>query len=722
MKLQRILTGTFQGFPTPKRAASNAAPEKEPAPEAQKKSGRPASGIHRLLAATQQGLGLAVAKPRVEKAKQTKTVAVGTPTAQAPAPAARTAPAAEPAPAGVAVPISAAKSALESIKVAFATGLYKTKAGVVGQKLLNENRPALHTYLTVQLRGGKAATEALAALEDMLEQGSADQLKKGPSQRAALFLAAKNHVEYERLFSDLTPPPLSAVPWQPTPPGRMEGWGRALDEMRFGLGESEAELLLLSQVAGLNAAELGYVLGFDAEDAARKLEAGAGFARLLLEDVFEEDELPDLAEVLKDAFRIEAPSAAELELALRPKVVQLPAGTLLGDRYEIEATLGGGEFAHVYRARDVRVPGHVVALKLLHRVARTEAAREGAMRELSLIASAFHPSLVQFKDHGWFEDRLWFVMPFYEGEMLLDRIERGPLDLDDALEHFERLARGLAALHAAGIRHQDVKPENIFLVEMRNETLPVLLDLGVASPNGEMALAGTPMYFPPEVAGRIFDEHCELPLTPKADVFALALSLLHSIEEPDLSDLAGVEVEDFLKKRRHLPPSGPRSKALSFLKPSFRRWLAKDPSERPSAMDLADELAEIRRGRGGGKRRSFSAPRGLRGALVALAMSGVLMTTAPRRRHAAAPRRDRGRRRRRPRAARGGRRRPDERERRRPPDPRSPRDRRAARPRARRGADANAAPRPRPRGRLTPQPRQRSQYQPMTSRAASLSS
>src|SRR5690606_29568266 len=140
--------------------------------------------------------------------------------------------------------------------------------------------------------------------------------------------------------------------------------------------------------------------------------------------------------------------------------------------------------------------GHVVTLKLLHRVARTPAAREGAIRELSLIASAFHPSLVHFKDHGWFEDRLWFVMPFYVGEMLLERLERGPLELDDTLAHFERLARALAALHAAGIRHQDIKPENIFLVELatgaaadRPEILAVLLDLGVAAPNGEMALA-----------------------------------------------------------------------------------------------------------------------------------------------------------------------------------------------------------------------------------------
>ena len=74
-------------------------------------------------------------------------------------------------------------------------------------------------------------------------------------------------------------------------------------------------------------------------------------------------------------------------------------------------------------------------------------------------------------------------------------------------------------------------------------------------------------------------------------------------------------------------PSGPRGKALAFLRPMFGRWLARDPLERPSAAELAAELAEIRRGRAGG-RRSFAPPRGLRGVLVALAMGTLLMTSA----------------------------------------------------------------------------------------------
>ncbi|MCA9604303.1 MAG: serine/threonine protein kinase [Myxococcales bacterium] len=575
----------------------------------------PSSGIQRLLSATQRGLGMKVSGRVAEPVE----------------PEAPKVERAEPAKQAVALSPLASKVALDSVKVAFATGLYKTKAGVLGKRLLDEHGPALRAYLTVQLRSSKAASEALIALEDALEHGSAEQFKKGPSQRAALFLAARNHVETERLLGDVMLASMNTVPWEPTPPGKVEGWGRALDEMRFGLGERENELLMLRHACHLNDTEVAYVIGGDKAEVQRTLEAAVGFAKLLLEDVFESTEIPKLADVLADAFRVMPPTPEELAAAAKPQVVPLPEGTLIGNRYELAEKLGGGEFAYVYKARDVRVPGHTVALKLLHRVARTHAAREGAIRELSLIASAFHPSLVQFKDHGWFEDRLWFVMPFYEGQLLLERLGEGPLDLDDGLAHFERLARGLAALHGAGIRHQDIKPENIFLVQMQNETLPILLDLGVAAPSGEMALAGTPMYFPPEVAGRIFDESHTAPLTPKADVFALALSFLHSIEEPDLSEIEGVEVDEFLRRRVEASPAGPRAPENAFLAPHFERWISKDPAARPTAAELADEIAEIRaerRGQPTTTKRTVAVPAGLKTALTLFALMALLLLAA----------------------------------------------------------------------------------------------
>ena len=154
----------------------------------------------------------------------------------------------------------------------------------------------------------------------------------------------------------------------------------------------------------------------------------------------------------------------------------------------------------------------------------------------------------------------------------------------------------------------------------------------MAAPNGEMALAGTPMYFSPEVAARIFDEHAEVPLSNKADVFALALSLLHTIEEADLSDLQSTDVDGFLRKRSKVAPSGPRSSELEFLKPHFARWLSPDPNDRPSAGAFADEIAELRSSRVSGS--AGVAPKKLRGLLVGATLAGLfagcaMLTDAP---------------------------------------------------------------------------------------------
>src|SRR5690606_26644794 len=155
-------------------------------------------------------------------------------------------------------------------------------------------------------------------------------------------------------------------------------------------------------------------------------------------------------------------------------------------------------------AKDTEVPGHVVALKLLHQPACSADARQAALRELHHIAAVFHPSVVQFKDHGWHEGRLWFVMPWYEGETLESRLQRGSLSRAEARRIFEPLARALAAMHAVGIRHQDIKPDNIFLARVDGDgsVLPVLIDLGVAAKEAEMVVAGTPTYFAPEVAAQ----------------------------------------------------------------------------------------------------------------------------------------------------------------------------------------------------------------------------
>jgi eukaryotic-like serine/threonine-protein kinase len=236
-------------------------------------------------------------------------------------------------------------------------------------------------------------------------------------------------------------------------------------------------------------------------------------------------------------------------------------------------------------------------LKLFRRLALDDAARQSALREVRLIASVSHPSVVQFKDYGWDAGRLYFVMPFYRGETLRARLARGPLSRLEAKAIFVPLARALATMHATGVRHQDIKPENIFLARphVDEDVLPVLIDLGVAVKDAENVLAGTPNYFAPEVAARFAREPDPPPVTGKADVFSLALVLRNALEpERDEGIVAGA-VDAFVRTRARKAPPPPRRRDLAYLGSAFSRWLALAPDDRPSAEDLARQLSLLSR-------------------------------------------------------------------------------------------------------------------------------
>jgi eukaryotic-like serine/threonine-protein kinase len=275
----------------------------------------------------------------------------------------------------------------------------------------------------------------------------------------------------------------------------------------------------------------------------------------------------------------------------RPLVV----GDIIGERYVIEEHISSGGFGAVYRASDRQIRHHQVALKLLHVPAADEQARQSALRELTLIASVSHPSVVQFKDYGWFEGRLWFAMPWYRGETLTQRYTDtdGPLPVSRkaARPLFERLARGLAAMHEVGIHHHDIKPDNIFVADIAgfDGGLPVLLDLGIAAARGEGPKGLTVEYAAPEIASAALGNH-DKPIGGAADVFSLAL-VLRNLLEPETAPPSQGELLPMLHKRATEPVPPPSKRDLRHLEDSFERWLSLDPDERPTPEELADELA-----------------------------------------------------------------------------------------------------------------------------------
>src|SRR5688572_22887850 len=253
------------------------------------------------------------------------------------------------------------------------------------------------------------------------------------------------------------------------------------------------------------------------------------------------------------------------DASLEPPLLEI--GAVVGERYEVECLLGAGTFAQVYRARDLLVPDHSVSLKISRDPATDDQAVSAAKRELQLIASVFHPSVVQLKDHGWHDNRLWFVMPLYRGETLATRLSRGDLSRRESREIFEALAEALATLHAAGVRHQDIKPDNIFLAQLDPESerrLPVLIDLGLAVKDAELVLAGTPTYLAPEVAARFAGVPDPAPIGPKADVFALALTLRQTLDASPADSVTSVD--EFVSRRARVAPRAPSRRDLKDLR------------------------------------------------------------------------------------------------------------------------------------------------------------
>ena len=281
-----------------------------------------------------------------------------------------------------------------------------------------------------------------------------------------------------------------------------------------------------------------------------------------------------------------------------PGDLTLPdVGDVVGGHYKLVRLLGEGMFGKVYVAQRLDVPEHQVALKLLP---RSLYAGRNVERELVMLATVGHPHVVQLKDHGTTPDYVWLTMPVYLGETLAERLEKkGTLTPRQAYDIFLPVARGLEALHAAGLRHQDVKPENIFLAIFGGRVHPVLLDLGVAAEKDASFVAGTALYGSPEQVAVLSGLPIIQPLTEKMDTYGLAATMLMALVGPkqfpgesatDRDELAQAQ-DDRTKEPIGLGAlpevfGDPRDQ----LSACFRLWLAFLPDDRPTMKELAEQL------------------------------------------------------------------------------------------------------------------------------------
>jgi serine/threonine-protein kinase len=260
---------------------------------------------------------------------------------------------------------------------------------------------------------------------------------------------------------------------------------------------------------------------------------------------------------------------------------------VLAGRYRLRDRLGAGGMSVVWRAHD-DVLDREVAVKVL---ATEKAADPGLAERVRVEARAAarlrHPHVVEVHDYGQTEDDLpYVVMELVDGRSLADLLARGALPWRSAALIGAQVATALAAAHACGVVHRDVKPSNVMVTSAGVK----LVDFGISATVGEAdriggEVLGTPAYLAPErLRGG--------PVRPATDVYALGL-LLYLMLAGRLPWDASTTTQ-MLRAHRYLQPAVlPPVPGLSAeLADLCHRCLAKDPADRPSADEAARLLAD----------------------------------------------------------------------------------------------------------------------------------
>jgi serine/threonine-protein kinase len=271
--------------------------------------------------------------------------------------------------------------------------------------------------------------------------------------------------------------------------------------------------------------------------------------------------------------------------------------------YEVLGPLGAGGMGEVYRARDTRL-GRIVAVKFLARdFTADRAARERIAREAQLTSSLNHPNIVTVYDVGDNHGHPYIVMELVDGESLWQRLGARRLKTREVLEIACQVADGLAAAHAAGVVHRDLKPQNImFTADGRAKIVDFglgKLTPGSAGPDeataakdvltAEHVVLGSAGYMAPEqVVGPSVDG--------RADQFALGaviyemLSGKRAFQKPTSVQTLAAIIDDDPEPLSALNPGVPTPVVTL-----VERCLSKNRERRyASTHDLARDLHDLR--------------------------------------------------------------------------------------------------------------------------------
>jgi serine/threonine-protein kinase len=280
-------------------------------------------------------------------------------------------------------------------------------------------------------------------------------------------------------------------------------------------------------------------------------------------------------------------------------------GELGGQRrigpYRLERAIGEGGMADIYLARHDLLK-RPCALKILKRARASDETLARFEREVQIASALAHPNVVEIYDYGRSTDGLvYYAMEYLEGINLGELVAReGPLPVPRALRILRQLCAGLAAAHAAGIVHRDVKPENLMIVKRGDEPdLVKILDFGmVKRVDAEhsrdltrgLRILGTPLYMAPERLRNPADADA------RADIYAVGAVAFYLLSGRKLFD----STDDLALTSRILNEVPPRVSEVAAqripveLDLLVQSCLEKDPAHRPQrAADLVEALEAL---------------------------------------------------------------------------------------------------------------------------------
>ncbi len=257
-------------------------------------------------------------------------------------------------------------------------------------------------------------------------------------------------------------------------------------------------------------------------------------------------------------------------------------------RFVVERLLGTGGMGVVYGARDPRLR-RTVALKLVNAAAHPAGSQFRVLREAQAMARVSHPNVVGVYEAGVWRDRVFVAMELVDGHNLRDWLAQRAHEPVEIWRMFAQAARGLIAVHAAGIVHRDFKPSNVLV---GSDGVAKVTDFGIAAiaglvagvvPGGDQAplahtvsrVAGTPAYMAPEqlLGGRV---------DARTDEFGFCVALLEALTgaHPFGEGTVGERLRRILAGDVETGSSSVPAAAVAALK----RGLRHDPAERFASM------------------------------------------------------------------------------------------------------------------------------------------